>query len=172
LVLRSWRSDDVAPFHAMGQDEDVMRYIGAPTSLTWAREMVLEQNATAERYGRCLWAIERRADDAFIGFCGVEPGPDGSPIAGLPEIGWRLARAAWGEGLASEAARAVLAAEWLRGTEAVFAVTAVGNTRSRALMKRLRMSHVALGDFDHPDIVVDDPLRRHVLYRIYRAPDD
>ncbi|MDR6787270.1 RimJ/RimL family protein N-acetyltransferase [Sphingomonas sp. BE138] len=171
LVLRPWRSHDVAPFHAMGQDAEVMRYLGAATTLAWARAMASEQNESAERSGRCFWAVERRSDRAFIGFCGVEPGPAGSPIAGMVEIGWRLARTAWGQGLASEAARAVLAAEWARGTDHVVAVTAIGNRRSRAVMERLGMARVRGGDFDHPDLAADSPLRRHVLYRI-GCPDN
>lgn len=166
LVLRPWRSHDVAPFHAMGQDAEVMRYLGEATTLDWACEMASEQNESAARSGRCFWAVERRSDRAFIGFCGVEPGPAGSPIAGMIEIGWRLMRTAWGQGLASEAARAVLAAEWARGTDTVVAVTVVGNHRSRAVMERLGMSRVRGGDFDHPDLAPDSPLSRHVLYRI------
>ncbi|VXC86479.1 GNAT family N-acetyltransferase [Sphingomonas sp. 8AM] len=172
LILRAWRDDDVAPFHAMGQDAEVMRYLGPPTTDAGAHAMMREANDIAKITGRCFWALERRSDRAFIGFCGVEPGPAGSPIAGRPEIGWRLAREAWGQGLASEAARAVLAAEWARGTPAVFAVTTIANQRSRALMERLGMTRVEDGDFDHPDLAPDSPLRRHVLYRIDRPLND
>lgn len=168
LILRVWRDDDVAPFHAMGQDAEVMRFLGPPTTDAGARAMMSEANAMAQTFGRCFWAVERRADAAFIGFCGVEPGPAGSPIVGVPEIGWRLARGAWGKGLASEAARAVLVAEWKRGTDTVFAVTVSANQRSRAVMERLGMTRVEDGDFDHPDLAPDNPLRRHVLYRIDR----
>ncbi|MBB6505587.1 RimJ/RimL family protein N-acetyltransferase [Sphingomonas endophytica] len=166
LILRAWRAADVAPFHAMGQDAEVMRYLGPETTIAGAGAMLHEANETARTFGRCFWAMERRADRAFIGFCGVEPGPAGSPIAGLPEIGWRLARSAWGQGLATEAARAVLAAEWERGTETVYAITVPANRRSWGLMERLGMTRVEDGDFDHPDLAPDSPLRRHVLYRI------
>ena len=168
LALRRWRDDDVAPFHAMGQDAEVMRHLGPAMSAEDCRATVARQNAIADAYGRCFFAMERRADAAFLGFCGIKPGPAGTPIAGEPEIGWRLCRAAWGHGYATEAARAVLAAEWQRGVNHVAAITVPANARSRAVMERIGMARVTDGDFDHPALPPGDPLRRHVLYRIAR----
>jgi RimJ/RimL family protein N-acetyltransferase len=168
LLLRRWREEDVAPFHAMGQDAEVMRFLGPPPSEEDCRAAVARQNAYADEYGRCFWAVERHADGVFLGFCGVKPGPEGTPIAGEPEIGWRLARHAWGQGYATEAAAAALAAEWQRGGNPVWAMTVPANARSRAVMERLGMERVIDGDFDHPALPPGDLLRRHVLYRIAR----
>ena len=168
LLLRRWRDSDVAPFHEMGQDGEVMRHLGPPVSEADCRAAAERQNALADDDGRCFWAMERRADGAFLGFCGVKPGPRDTPIAGEAEIGWRLARGGWGQGFATEAARAVLAAEWARGTPQVVAITVPANVRSRAVMERLGMTHDINADFDHPALAPGDPLRRHVLYRIAR----
>jgi RimJ/RimL family protein N-acetyltransferase len=168
LILRGWRDEDAAPFHAMGRDAEVMRFIGPPLSRADAEEMVARQNAILAAFGRCFYALERRADGAFIGFCGVKPGPEGTPIADTPEIGWRLARGAWGLGYAKEAARAALAAEWRRGTSEVFAVTVPANGRSWGLMERLGMRRDLDRDFDHPAVPRGDPLRRHILYHLAR----
>src|SRR5689334_5178333 len=57
----------------------------------------------------CRWAIERRGDATFLGYTGIQPVDfPGHPLEGSVEIGWRLVRAAWGQGIASEAARATL----------------------------------------------------------------
>ncbi len=168
LLLRRWREEDVAPLHAMGQDAEVMRFLGPPMSEEDCRAVVARQNTYADEYGRCFWAVERRADGVFLGFCGVKPGPEGTPIAGEPEIGWRLARHAWGQGYATEAAGAALAAEWQRGGNHVWAITVPANGRSRAVMERLAMERVTDGDFEHPALPPGDPLRRHLLYRIAR----
>ncbi len=166
LILRRWREADIAPFHAMGQDKEVMRFLGPPMSEDDCRAAAERQNAFAETFGRGFWALERREDGAFLGFCGVKPGPEGTPIAGEPEIGWRLARGAWGQGFATEAAAAALAAEWQRGSVEVFAITVPANLRSRRVMERLGMTRDAQGDFDHLALAPGDPLRHHLLYRI------
>lgn len=99
-LLRHWRERDVAPFFAMGQDAEVMRYLGPSMSEDDCRATVTRMNGMADATGDCFWAVERRGDGAFVGFCGIKPGAAGTPIAGQPEIGWRLVRDAWGQGLA------------------------------------------------------------------------
>lgn len=163
LVLRRWQATDIVPFHDMGRDAEVMRYIGPAMDIAACEQTAARMNALADAKGDCFWAIERRMDGAFLGFCGIKPGPQGTPIADLPEIGWRLARSAWGAGYAHEAAAACLHRAWTRGTPRVHAITVPANARSLALMKRLGMAQVIGGDFDHPALAAGDPLRRHVL---------
>lgn len=167
LILRGWRESDIAPLHAMGQDPEVMRYLGPPLSIDAAREGHDRMVACQAAHGYCFWAVERRADGAFIGFCGIKPGD--SFLAGETEIAWRLARDAWGQGYAHEAAEASLAWGWANlAIPRVTAITVPANTRSWGLMERLGMTRVVGGDFDRPDLAVGDPLRRHILYRIDR----
>ena len=79
---------------------------------------------------------------------------------------WALEiRGAWGQGYASEAARAALNYGFgPLGLPEIVAVTMARNTRSQAVMRRLGMTRDPAGDFDDPD-VDDISLRRHVLYR-------
>ncbi|WBH17584.1 GNAT family N-acetyltransferase [Sphingomonas radiodurans] len=170
--MRRWRDADVAPFHAMGQDAEVMRYLGPPMDIAACAAIAERMNAMADATGDCFWAIERRADGAFLGFCGIKPGPSDTPIAGLPEIGWRFSRPSWGQGLAREAAAACLERAWRRGTDRVHAITVPANERSWGLMIRLGMTRVDGGDFDHPALDPADPLRRHVHYLIERPQND
>ena len=85
------------------------------------------------------------------------------------EIGWRLRRSAWGQGLATEAARAALdfGLDWA-GLEEVVSFTSLGNVRSQAVMRRLGMTHDPGDDFDHPLVPRGHPRARHVLFRISR----
>lgn len=167
LTLRPWQEADIAPFHAMGQAAEVMRYLGPPMTIDQARNAYDRMVARQAEHGFCFWAIERTEDGAFIGFCGLLPAK--MPIEGEVEIGWRLAREAWGQGYAREAAQASL--DWAWGhldVPAIAAITVPANTRSWGLMERLGMVRVPDGDFDHPDLAENDPLRRHILYRIGR----
>jgi RimJ/RimL family protein N-acetyltransferase len=81
------------------------------------------------------------------------------------EIGWRPARETWGHGYATEAARSCLAFGFDRlGLTEILSITAEGNLRSRAVMRRIGMTYDPADDFDDPG--VPEPLRRSVLYRI------
>ena len=110
----------------------------------------------------------------FLGFVGAMRLMRSMPFAGgerpgsLVEVGWRLGPEAWGRGIATRAARLALADVFGRcGVDAVVAFTALGNVPSRRVMERLGMVRDA--DFDHPALGSDDPLRRHVLYRLAAA---
>ena len=125
--------------------------------------------ATEAEFGHTFWAVERLADRATLGFCGIVRGRPGTPIDGEPEIGWRLARAAWGQGYAREAAAASLAWAWANLADAaVAAITTPGNVRSWGLMERLGMVHHPGDDFSHPNVPDGSPLKPHITYRIAR----
>lgn len=167
LVLRPWREDDIAPFHAMGQDAEVMRYLGPLVTWDEARRVYDRVTACHAEHGMCFWAIERRDDASFLGFCGLQPGYDF--FAGETEIGWRLRRDAWGYSYAHEAAMASLAWGWAnRDMPDIAAITVPANARSWGLMERLGMQRRPTEDFDHPLVPDGSPLKRHILYRIAR----
>lgn len=167
LLIRPWREADIVPFHAMSQDAEVMRFLGPLVSAADTRQVFVRMTERQAEHGFCFWALERKADAAFIGFCGLLPGKP--PIEGEIEIGWRLARTAWGQGYAREAAEACLAWAFANlDVDSIAAITVPANIRSWGLMERIGMTCVVGGDFDHPDLAEGDPLRRHILYRIGR----
>jgi RimJ/RimL family protein N-acetyltransferase len=169
LILRAWKGSDVAPFHAMGNDPQVMEFLGPFLSRADAESAAERQNGNLAALGHCFWAVERREDGAFMGFCGVKPGPAETPIEGEIEIGWRLARPYWGKGYAREAAEASLDWVWANlDVDSVSAITVPGNRRSWGLMERLGMVRAPDDDFDHPNVPVGNPIRRHITYRIAR----
>lgn len=168
LILRDWRDGDRAPFAGMVADPEVMRCLGPLQDRAAADAGVDRMIAHQAAHGFCFWAIERRDDAAFLGFCGLKRVDlTGTPIAGEVEIGWRLRRDAWGAGYAREAAVATLA--WGfgdGGLQRIVAMTNLANTRSWGLMERLGMTRRPDLDFDHAALDRDDPLRPHIVYAI------
>lgn len=123
--------------------------------------------AAIARDGFGLFAAEISATGEFIGFIGLTTLDFSIPGVAQPtvEIGWRLARAHWGKGLATEGAQAVVryAFDTLRLKEIV-SITVPANIRSRRVMEKIGMTHIPALDFDHPRIAEGHPLRRQVLY--------
>ncbi|SEM56383.1 Protein N-acetyltransferase, RimJ/RimL family [Sphingomonas gellani] len=167
LVLRPWQPDDLIPFHELGQDAEVMLHLGPAPSLEDCRGAMERMRVSQEQTGFCFWAVERRDTGRFIGFCGLKRGKP--PIGEEIEIGWRLARDQWGQGLAREAAEASLGWGWAHLDVAeIVAITTVENVRSRRLMEGLGMVRRPDEDFDAAEFPAGHPLRRHVLYRTTR----
>lgn len=167
LLLRAFLEADRAPFAAVNADPEV----AATLSRVMTRDDsdafadAIERHWREDGFG--LWAIERLSDGAFIGFAGLSV-PSWSPFEGV-EIGWRLARDAWGHGYATEAARAVLA--WTfetLGLEELISMTAVVNVRSQAVMERIGLVRDPTSDFAHPRLPADHPVSASITYRLRR----
>jgi len=166
LYLRRWQAGDRAPFAELNGDREVMRHFPAPLTRHASDELADRLQAAIECRGWGLWALEERSTGAFIGFTGLAPTDFEASFTPAIEIGWRLARSAWGSGYATEAARVAAAFAFDElGLEEIVSFTVQHNARSRAVMRRLGMRHDQAHDFDHPR-VLEDRLRRHVLYRL------
>ncbi|MFJ9605189.1 GNAT family N-acetyltransferase [Kitasatospora sp. NPDC101176] len=168
LLIRRWRESDLAPWAAMNADPEVREHLGDVLTREQADASVARFEAAIERRGYGWLAVEVRESGEFVGFAGLDDVDEGLPFAGV-EIGWRLARTAWGRGYATEAARAVLAHGFdTLGLPEVLAVTTATNLRSQAVMRRLGMVHDPAVDFDDPD-APEGPLRPNVVFRLDRA---
>lgn len=167
LLLRRWRDEDLAPFAALNADPEVMAHFVEPLTPQRSHRMVDRIEAAFTRDGFGLWAVEVRETGQFIGFTGLNEVAFTAHFTPAVEVGWRLARAAWGHGYATEAARAALRYGFREaGLAEIVAFTSVTNQRSEAVMRRLGMTHDPADDFDHPDLPPGHRLRRHLLYRI------
>jgi RimJ/RimL family protein N-acetyltransferase len=166
LILRGWRRDDREPFARMNCDPAVMEFFPALLTREESDSLVDRVEVHFAAHGFGVWATELKETGEFIGFTGLWIPRFEAHFTPCVEIGWRLAAAHWGRGLATEGARA--AAEYAFGElrlKALVSFTAEGNMRSRRVMEKIGMTHDAADDFDHPDLPVGHWLRRHVLYR-------
>jgi RimJ/RimL family protein N-acetyltransferase len=169
LTLRDWRDADLAPWAAMNADSEVREHLGPLLTTDQALASLQNFQHDLDSNGFGFWAVEVRDSREFIGFAGLDRVDDGLPFTGV-EAGWRLARSAWGHGYATESAIAVLAYGFTTVDLAeVLAITTATNLRSQAVMQRIGMTTDPADDFDDPD-VDDGPLRRRVVYRKLRSP--
>ena len=169
LRLRRWTDADLEPFAALNADPVVMELLPAPLTRAESDAFAARIEATFDREGYGLWAIEVLHGPPFVGYVGLWPATFAAPFTPAVEVGWRLARASWGHGYAPEAALAAVADGFVRlGLAEIVSFTAVGNERSRRVMDKIGMIRDAAEDFDHPTLPVGHRLRRHVLYRLSR----
>jgi RimJ/RimL family protein N-acetyltransferase len=167
LLLRPWRDADLEPWAAMNADPEVREHLGEVMTREQSDGSVRAFQAEFAERGYGWWAVEVRATGEFVGFAGLDAVDEEMPFDGV-EVGWRLARSAWGHGYATEAALACLGFGFEElGLSEILALTTVGNTRSQAVMRRIGMDHDPADDFDDPT-VPEGPLRRNVVYRIGR----
>jgi len=141
LRLRRWLARDEAPMAAINRDPEVARYLNRPTDEAAVAAFFGDVAAHWERYGYGFYAVDvLEAEERFIGFAGLSHPAFIPAVADRPELGWRLARSAWGAGLATEAATAVLREGFDRlGLNELIAVIHPENERSRRVATKLGM---------------------------------
>lgn len=146
-----------------------MEFLTKPLSRAESDALMASAQAAIAANGFGRYAVEVRETGAFIGFVGLARPHFEAHFTPAIEIGWRLARSAWGQGLATEAAHAVLDhAFGPLGLDALVSFTTAGNHRSRRVMERIGMTRDPADDFMHPTLPAGHPLAPHVLYRIDR----
>jgi len=165
LTLRGWREADLEPWAALNADPEVMRHFPRAHTRAESDGLATMNQDHIDRHGFGLWAVERREDGAFLGFTGLMMLRETNPLAPGVEAGWRLARHAWGQGYATEAARATLDFGFrTMGLAQIVAFTATTNLPSQAVMGRLAMTRRQDLDFDHPALPVGHILRPHLVW--------
>lgn len=169
LRLRTWDDERWDQFVRHTNTPAVMRWLGGVFSseqMTAARERLDRYQADA---GFTFWAVERRADAALLGFCGLKRAnaPGAEPLHGEVEAGWRLREEAWGQGYAREAAIAALYLAFDRfAAPRVIALTAQGNLPSQGLMRRLGMRRLPEHDYIDARFPADAPPNPQLVFGI------
>lgn len=169
LILRPWRDSDLPGMARMNADPRVMEFMPAILDRPASDAMVTRLQRHIDEKGFGFWAVGAPGVADFIGFVGLNRPSFAAPFMPCVEIGWRLLHEFWGQGYATEAARAALHHGFINlGLAEIVSFTAAVNRRSRRVMQRLGMQHYRAEDFDHPALPAGDRLQRHVLYRLDR----
>lgn len=142
LLLRRWRQSDVEPMAAMNADAEVMRWIGSGTIRTPDQTKTAidywEKQWDTQGYG--LFAVEVKETRALAGFVGLSVPSFLPEVMPAVEIGWRLGRAFWGQGFATEAAQEALKFGFYKfDLTEILGIFQVGNHASERIMQKLGM---------------------------------
>jgi RimJ/RimL family protein N-acetyltransferase len=170
LILRPWRESDLSLFAEQNADPIVMRFLNGVLTRAQSDAYVRLAEAHLAETGFCIWAVEAPGIAAFIGAVGLSRVEFRASFTPAIEVAWRLQRRYWGQGYATEAARATIKDGFRRiGLSEIVAMTALDNIPSRRMMERLGMKPST--EFDHPGLPEASPLRRHVLYKVAGPKD-
>ncbi|MBG0824131.1 GNAT family N-acetyltransferase [Planomonospora sp. ID91781] len=171
LVLRPFTDADADHLFALDDDPEVMRFIngGRPADHETIRTRVLPRLLRDYPcFGtRGYWAGEEKATGTFLGWFEFRPLDDHSPA--VVELGYRLNRAAWGRGYATEGSRALVGKGFTDlGVERVVANTMAVNTRSRRVMEKVGLSFLRNFTEDWPE-AIEGSEHGEVEYGLTRA---
>lgn len=166
VAFRRLRTDDVDRLDALDRDEGVMQFLDwEPPSRAEQQAIVADRLHQEERWpGHGCFAAESPAGE-FLGWFAltVRDRPE------VPDLGYRLHRRYWGQGLATEGGLALINYAFTSlGAQAVEADTMAVNQASRRVMANCGLTYVRTfhGDFDDP---LPGTEQGDVLYRITRA---
>jgi RimJ/RimL family protein N-acetyltransferase len=139
--LRQYRPEDLERLVALNSDPEVMRHLtgGRPGTRAEAEEGVARTLLYREKYGGRLgvYTAELRETGAFLGWFHLRPGKDRLDDVLNPELGYRLTRASWGRGLATEVSRALVRKAFTElDAASVWAQTLAANAASRRVMEK------------------------------------
>lgn len=144
LIIRPFTEQDIEALYLMNSNPAMLKYI--PTAAFTSREQAVELfhkviQADYQQHGFGRWAVEHKADNKVIGFCGPKFIPEFNEV----EIGYRYFPEYWGMG--SEAAQAALKVFPQFGIDKAIALILEGNVASEAVAKRIGMYWREQNDF-------------------------
>jgi len=155
LVLRGWTDADRDEFAELNTDPEVMEHFPATLTREESEAFVDRAEQSFDLHGFGLWVVEVAATGEFLGFTGLSvprfrvAWMDERPQQPLVEVGWRLKRAAWGHGYATEAARTCVRFGFDElGLREIVSFTTLTNLRSQAVMQRIGMTRLV--EYSHP----------------------
>jgi RimJ/RimL family protein N-acetyltransferase len=171
LLLGTWLPADRDLFREINADPKVMEFFPFRRSYEEADAVLGRLNGMLTEDGLGFYSIVLKQSAEPMGFCGLShPNLPGIFPDQTVEVGWRLATRFWGNGYATEAAKALLDHAFAaKGLDAVVSFAVEANRRSTGVMQRLGLHRIKELDFNHPRVPETHPhLRRHIVYAVTR----
>jgi len=165
LGFRAWTDEDKPKMGLINADPKVMEYFPAILTRAQTDAFIERMKTQFSKNGFCYFAVDKLENNQFIGFTGIAEQTFESDFTPCVDIGWRLAQAEWGKGLATEGAKRCLDFAFNQiGLKNLKSICPIVNKRSENVMKKIGMKKIAI--FNHPLLSNFKNLEKCVLYEI------
>jgi RimJ/RimL family protein N-acetyltransferase len=164
LGFRTWQTFDLDDFTAINSDTEVMRFFQKPLSREETQAMMNRMQRMYEEKGYCYFAVDLLETKELIGTIGLGWKTFEADFTPCVDIGWRIGKKWWNQGLAAEGASACLNFAKQLGVPEVLSMASVENTASIQVMKKIGMEYWK--DFDHSELSTHPHIQRCSLYHI------
>ncbi|APG63290.1 hypothetical protein LPB140_11400 [Sphingorhabdus lutea] len=153
-ILRTQKSGDIDAFMLHLNIEPVMQFLGGVQERHQVEALFARMAACQAQFGHSFYIVQDKDDGQVLGFCGLKRvNSAGTNLTNNFEIGWRLRREIWGNGIGFETAHAVMQHGFSRlRAPHIVALTIKENLASIALMRKLGMARAAHLDFNDPEM--------------------
>ncbi len=143
LGFRFWQKKDTNPFIALGQDVEGMIFFSRTYAPSESYAKMCEHIIFLEDHGYGFWAVDYKATGVFIGTIGFNHPSIQAFFTPCVQIGWCLQKEYWGQGLATEGAKAAL--EYITKNSnltEIYSYTSKDNQASIKVMQKIQMEFV------------------------------
>lgn len=140
LYLREFVLEDAENFYKLNKDPEVIKYTGDSSFTSIAEAENFIKNYTAYKdYGYGRWAVCKKENNEFIGFCGLKYHPKQE----ITEIGFRLFKKYWSQGFATESTLACLNYGFSElNLDEIYAHAHIKNVASQCLLEKCGLHFV------------------------------
>ncbi len=167
LGFRSFNEHDVNALHNINSDKESMKYFPSTLTMQETENLIQKIKDHIRKHTFGFFAVDHLKDDKMIGFIGLKHTNFEADFTPCIEIGWRLNKEYWNQGLATEGAKRCLNLAFNDlSLNKMVSFTTLGNYPSERVMQKIGMKKVY--EFDHPALKSESPLKRHCLYSLTR----
>jgi RimJ/RimL family protein N-acetyltransferase len=165
LGFRTWTEKDKSKMGMINSDPKVMEHFPTIPTQKQTDEFIDRMKTQFSKNGFCYFAVDKLENGEFIGFIGIAEQTFESDFTPCIDIGWRLARAEWGKGFATEGAKRCLEFAFNKiGLMNIKSFCPEINIKSEKVMKKIGMKKT--NSFKHPLLSEFKELEKCVLYEI------
>lgn len=165
LGFRTWKESDLPAFAAMNADLEIMRFFQKPLIEAESKAMMERMNTHFKEKGYCYFAVDMIKTGELVGMIGLGWKTFDASFTPCVDIGWRIRKEYWNQGLTSEGAQACLDFAKEKEIPEVLSMASLGNLASLRVMQKIGMKYWQ--DFEHPELIDHPAISRLSLYRIY-----